>query len=53
VVEPVFLDVLVEQGAVGVIAFPLFRDYVVPFEVTGILLLGAIIGAIVLAKRRV
>jgi NADH:ubiquinone oxidoreductase subunit 6 (subunit J) len=37
----------------GVIAFPLFQDYVVPFEITGILLLVAVVGAIVLAKRRV
>jgi NADH-quinone oxidoreductase subunit J len=44
---------LQEQGAIGVIAFPLFQDYVVPFEITGILLLVAVVGAIVLAKRRV
>ena len=42
-----------EHGAVGVIARPLFTDYVVAFEITGILLLVAIVGAIVLAKRRV
>jgi len=44
---------LKEQGAVGVIAEPLFTTYVVPFEITGILLLVAIVGALVLAKRRV
>jgi NADH-quinone oxidoreductase subunit J len=44
---------LAEQGAVGVIARPLFTDFVVPFEITGILLLVAIVGALVLAKRRV
>jgi NADH-quinone oxidoreductase subunit J len=44
---------LAESGAVGVIAFPLFERYVVPFEITGILLLVAVVGAIVLAKRRV
>ncbi len=44
---------LAEQGAVGVIAHPLFTTYVVPFEITGILLLVAIVGALVLAKRRV
>ena len=42
-----------EHGAVGAIAQPLYTDYVVPFEITGILLLVAIVGAIVLAKRRV
>lgn len=44
---------LEEHNAVGAIAFPLFRDYLVPFEVTSVLLLVAIVGAIVLAKRRV
>ena len=44
----------VEQlNAVGAIAYPLFRDYLVPFELVGILLLVAIIGAVLLAKRRV
>jgi NADH-quinone oxidoreductase subunit J len=42
-----------EQGAVGVISGPLFRDYLVPFEITSILLLAAIVGAVVLAKRRI
>jgi len=44
---------LAEQGAVGAIAHPLFTDYVVAFEITGILLLAAIVGALALAKRRV
>jgi NADH-quinone oxidoreductase subunit J len=44
---------LSEQGAVGVIAHPLFTDYVVAFELTGILLLVAIVGALALAKRTV
>lgn len=43
---------LVEKGALGVIAEPLFTTYVVPFEITGILLLVAIVGALALAKRR-
>lgn len=42
-----------ELNAVGAVAMPLFRDYVVPFELTSILLLVAIIGAVLLAKRRV
>ena len=42
-----------EMGAVGAIADPLFTTYVVPFEITGILLLVAIVGALVLAKRNV
>ena len=40
-----------EHGAVGAIARPLFTEYVVPFELTGILLLVAIVGALVLAKK--
>jgi NADH-quinone oxidoreductase subunit J len=34
------------------IAVPLFRDYLLAFEITSVLLLVAIIGAVVLAKRR-
>jgi NADH-quinone oxidoreductase subunit J len=44
---------LLEHGVVGAIAQPLYTTYVVPFEITGILLLVAIVGAIVLAKRNV
>ncbi len=44
---------LAERGAVGAIAHPLYTDYVVAFEITGILLLVAIVGALALAKRRV
>ena len=40
------------QGMVGVIARPLFTDYLVPFEITSVLLLAAIVGAVVLAKRQ-
>jgi NADH-quinone oxidoreductase subunit J len=41
------------RGVVGAVAVPLFQTYLVPFEITSILLLAAIIGAVVLAKRRV
>jgi NADH-quinone oxidoreductase subunit J len=41
------------QNAVGVIANPLFREFLIPFELTSILLLVAIIGAVLLAKRKV
>jgi NADH-quinone oxidoreductase subunit J len=44
---------MAEHGAVGAIAQPLYTTYVVHFEITGILLLVAIVGAVVLAKRRV
>jgi NADH-quinone oxidoreductase subunit J len=42
-----------ERGVVGAIAAPLFETYLVPFEITSVLLLAAIVGAVVLAKRRV
>ncbi|MGH7627797.1 MAG: NADH-quinone oxidoreductase subunit J [Gemmatimonadales bacterium] len=42
-----------ERGVVGAIAAPLFETYLVPFEITSVLLLTAIVGAVVLAKRRV
>jgi NADH-quinone oxidoreductase subunit J len=38
-------------GAVGPIAHLLFRDYLLPFEVTSVLILIAIMGAVVLAHR--
>jgi NADH-quinone oxidoreductase subunit J len=41
-----------QEGVVRVISEPLFRDYLVPFEITSVLLLAAIVGAVVLAKRR-
>jgi len=41
------------RGIVGGIAVPLFQQYLVPFEITSILLLAAIVGAVVLAKRKV
>ena len=44
---------IAEHGAVGAIAEPLYTTYVVPFEITGILLLVAIVGAVALAKREV
>ncbi len=44
---------IAERGAIGAIAAPLYTTYVVPFEITGILLLVAIVGAVALAKRDV
>jgi len=40
-----------QQGMVGAVARPLFQTYLLPFEITSILLLAAIVGAVVLAKR--
>ena len=46
-------QIVATEGAVAVIAQPLFNQYVVPFEITGILLLVAVVGAVALAKRNV
>jgi NADH-quinone oxidoreductase subunit J len=40
------------QGAVGSVAQPLFQGYLIPFEVTSVLLLAAVVGAVVLAKKK-
>lgn len=45
-------SVLESKGAVRALAEPLFNRYLVAFEVTSILLLVAVIGAVVLARRR-
>ena len=44
---------LAENGTVGVIGLPLYQDFVVPLQATAILLLIAVVGAVVLAKRKV
>ncbi len=46
-------DDAVARGVVGAVAAPLFEVYLVPFEITSILLLTAIVGAVVLAKRKI
>ncbi|MGB7211849.1 MAG: NADH-quinone oxidoreductase subunit J [Gemmatimonadales bacterium] len=40
------------HGVVGAVAAPLFQQWLVPFELTSVLLLAAIVGAVVLAKRK-
>jgi NADH-quinone oxidoreductase subunit J len=45
-------DQLAKYGAVGMIARPLFNEYLLAFELTSILLLVAIAGAVVLGRRR-
>jgi len=49
---PAALQATAERGVVGAIAEPLFRIYLVPFEITSILLLAAAVGAVVMAKRK-
>jgi NADH-quinone oxidoreductase subunit J len=42
-----------QHGSAGDIGLKLFEDYLLPFEVTSILILVAIIGAIVLARKEI
>jgi NADH-quinone oxidoreductase subunit J len=44
---------LPEGGNVETIAETLFRDYLVPFELASLLLLVAIVGSVIMAKKRV
>jgi NADH-quinone oxidoreductase subunit J len=39
-------------GAIAPLAGPLFNEYLLAFEVTSVLLLAAVVGAVVLGKRR-
>jgi NADH-quinone oxidoreductase subunit J len=41
-----------EEGLVRVLGHSLYGDYLIPFEITSLLLLVAIVGAVVLAKRK-
>ena len=40
------------SNPIGAVAKPMFETYLVPFEMTSILLLAAAVGAVVLAKRK-
>ncbi len=39
-------------GVIGPVAAPLFKEYLLAFELTSVLLLAAIVGAVMLGKRR-
>jgi NADH-quinone oxidoreductase subunit J len=41
-----------QVGAITPVAAPLFNEYLLAFEVTSVLLLAAVIGAVVLGKRK-
>lgn len=43
---------IAQHGAVAPIAAPLFNEYLLAFEVTSILLLAAIVGAVLLGKQK-
>ena len=49
----VLANQVAEHGSVGVIALPLYTDYMIPLQATAILLLIAVVGAVMLAKRNV
>ncbi|HJL94117.1 MAG: NADH-quinone oxidoreductase subunit J [SAR324 cluster bacterium] len=46
------LEVVEEVGSISLIGRLLFTDYILSFEIIAILLLVAVIGAVVIAKRR-
>jgi NADH-quinone oxidoreductase subunit J len=50
---PVLAEPAAGANVTTAIAGPLFREYLLPFELTSVLLLAAIVGAVVLAKRKV
>jgi NADH-quinone oxidoreductase subunit J len=43
---------IAETGAISPVAGPLFNEYLLAFEITSILLLAAVVGAVVLGKQR-
>lgn len=49
---PLLISPVSAGGVVGTIAGPLFRDYLLAFEATSVLLLAAIIGAVVIGRGR-
>jgi NADH-quinone oxidoreductase subunit J len=51
--SPLFPSPLAEQlGTVEAMGSAMFTRFLLPFEVTSLLLLAAIVGAVVLAKKR-
>ena len=46
-------DAEASQGIVGMIGIPLYRDFMVPLQATALLLFIAVVGAVILAKRKV
>jgi len=46
------MEVIEEVGSIALIGRLLFTDYILSFEIIAILLLVAVIGAVVIAKRR-
>ena len=50
--EGTIADQVNRTGAIAPFAGPLFHEYLLAFEVTSVLLLAAVVGAVVLGKRK-
>ena len=50
--ENAVADQVARTGAIAPLAGPLFHQYLLAFEVTSVLLLAAVVGAVVLGKRK-
>jgi NADH-quinone oxidoreductase subunit J len=50
---PMDKAMIVKVGHVELIGKALFTDFLLPFEITSILLLAAIVGAVILAKKKI
>jgi NADH-quinone oxidoreductase subunit J len=50
--ENAVADMMARDGAIAPLAGPLFHEYLLAFEVTSVLLLAAVVGAVVLGKRK-
>ena len=50
--EGTIANQVARDGAIAPLAGPLFHEYLLAFEVTSILLLAAVVGAVVLGKRK-
>ena len=50
--ENAIADQVARDGVIAPIAGPLFKDYLLAFEVTSVVLLAAVVGAVVLGKRK-
>jgi len=46
-------DVAAQFGTTKAVGMMLFTEYLLPFEIASVLLLAAIVGAVILAKRRI
>lgn len=51
--EPARAQITASYGGVVMVGRMLFRDYLLAFELSSLLLLMAVVGAVVLAKRRI